>query len=295
MKSTSIKKTLAPENKKGAVWLARPFQLVSLWDMFVINGNVLYNTARRLESLFRYFSSETDQLPNEDREGFLKEFKGLIVDFQDLELMSSIDQAERIVELLSREGATYTEVKALIPDLQSRTQDALKQALMLFIETRNARFYTDEFLFGKAVADRLPSSILDIEEAGKCMAVGRYTACVFHLMRVMETGVKAFALELGILGKVKSAQPSWGEVLRLTNEEIQAKNKGNDLQWTPEKRGFFENIQADLMTVKNAWRNTTMHVENSYDEERAEDIFNSVKAFMRHLAKHLDESGNYTP
>jgi hypothetical protein len=265
--------------------------------MFIVHGEALYWTARRLEELSGSFNYEyeTQALPDEDRANFLEEFKWLQEGLHELELMSAYDQAERIVEALSREGVTYSQVKALIPDLQGRTQDALKRSLMFFIEERNIRYYKDEFLFGKAVADQLPSSILDIEEAGKCMAVGRHTACVFHLMRVMEIGVKAFGEGLGILAKIKSAQPSWGELLRLTNEEIQAQNKSGDPAWTPDKRGFFENVQADLMTVKNACRNTTMHVENSYDEERAEDIFNAVKAFMRHLAKHLDESGQFTP
>ncbi len=45
-----------------------------------------------------------------------------------------------------------------------------------------------------------------------------------------------------------------------------------------------------LRAVKIAWRNPTMHVENVYDEEKALDVLNSVKGFMRHLATRLSES-----
>jgi hypothetical protein len=38
-----------------------------------------------------------------------------------------------------------------------------------------------------------------------------------------------------------------------------------------------------------------MHADKVYDSERAEDIYNSVRGFMRHLAEHLDEAGNFTP
>jgi len=38
-----------------------------------------------------------------------------------------------------------------------------------------------------------------------------------------------------------------------------------------------------------------MHVDKKYTEEEAEDIFSSVKGLMRHLAKHLDETGTFTP
>ena len=38
----------------------------------------------------------------------------------------------------------------------------------------------------------------DIAEAGKCLGVGRPTASVFHLMRVMEIGVPRFGDVLGV-------------------------------------------------------------------------------------------------
>lgn len=203
--------------------------------------------------------------------------------------------AEDLIALLTEGKLTWRQFTERIPHLQGRIQDELRLCLLMQVPRRRTEYYQGLSLFGQAVTDKFPSATLDIEEAGKCYALGRNTGCVFHLMRVMEVGVKAFAAGLGILNQIKSAQPSWGEVLRLTNAEIQARNKGNDPAWTPATRGFFENAQADLMVVKNAWRNTTMHVENTYDEERAEDIYNAVKGFMRHLAKHLDEAGTFTP
>jgi hypothetical protein len=38
----------------------------------------------------------------------------------------------------------------------------------------------------------------DISEAAQCLALNRPTACVFHLMRVMETGVQILGNRLGI-------------------------------------------------------------------------------------------------
>ena len=43
------------------------------------------------------------------------------------------------------------------------------------------------------------------------------------------------------------------------------------------------------MAVKDAWRNPTMHVEITYTEEMALDVFRHVQAFMRHLATKLSE------
>jgi hypothetical protein len=265
--------------------------------MFKINALPLLSIAGKLEQMMtgaNACATEGEDLLDELRALWVKDLTQIIKPLKFLQLNVSAAICERIITTYK----TKANCKAFYADIKSLSEVFMRELetyLFFHVPSDKADFITQTNLFGQAVADNFPSANLDIEEAGKCIAFGRNTACVFHLMRVMEIGVKTFALGLGILAKIKTAQPSWGEVLRLTNEEIQRQNKGNDPAWTPDKRSFFENIQADLMTVKNAWRNTTMHVENIYDEERAEDIFNAVKGFMRHLAKHLDESGQFTP
>jgi hypothetical protein len=69
--------------------------------------------------------------------------------------------------------------------------------LFMFIPTDKAEFYRrPEQLFGVQVVSSFPSCTTDIEEAGKSYATGRSIACVFHLMRVMEIGLRVFATTL---------------------------------------------------------------------------------------------------
>ena len=59
--------------------------------------------------------------------------------------------------------------------------------------------FPDNPLFGKDVQDKLPALAgEDISEAGACIGHGRYTASVFHLMRVMEICVQKFGDVLGV-------------------------------------------------------------------------------------------------
>jgi hypothetical protein len=46
-----------------------------------------------------------------------------------------------------------------------------------------------------------------------------------------------------------------------------------------------------LDTVRIAWRNTTMHVENKYTEDESEHILVAVRSFMKKLSARMDESG----
>ena len=45
--------------------------------------------------------------------------------------------------------------------------------------------------YGPGVVESFSSAVGDMEEAVKCYSRGCSTASVFHLMRVMETGVRA--------------------------------------------------------------------------------------------------------
>src|SRR5579859_3823509 len=63
--------------------------------------------------------------------------------------------------------------------------------------TSRAKYYCDTKLFGEEVDNRLPAVATDISEAGKCFATARWTAAVFHLMRVMEVGVQELATKIG--------------------------------------------------------------------------------------------------
>lgn len=52
---------------------------------------------------------------------------------------------------------------------------------------------------------------------------------------------------------------------------------------------WFAEAATHFRTIKNAWRNYAMHGRDAYDEPRAKAIFESVKAFMQHLATRLSE------
>lgn len=148
-------------------------------------------------------------------------------------------------------------------------------------------------LFGRDVATKFATDgVFEIDEAGKCLAVGRYTAAVFHLMRIMEVGVKAASACLGIPDPVRGGDRNWGNMLRRFKSEMDRRNAVRPPEWQiATDRDFFEEIYVSLDAVRNVWRNATMHVENKYTPEEAEHIFGAVRGFMRKLASRLDEKG----
>jgi hypothetical protein len=156
----------------------------------------------------------------------------------------------------------------------------LTQRKFFVLHLEHVKYYTGPALFGELVATNFSTSDREGLQAGKCFALGRNTACVYHLMRAMEVGIKSLATALNV-----SKGPNWGDYLKDIERELKTPSSPR----TPEDRVFFAECAAQFGHVKNAWRNPVMHIEETYEEEQAQDIFNAVKAFLRHLATRLKE------
>jgi len=133
-------------------------------------------------------------------------------------------------------------------------------------------------LLGPDVRARFPSAVLDIEEASKALAFGLSTAAVFHLMRVVESGLRELSGVLGI-----ALQPNWGQYIQAFNDAVKNKRKRKGVSWRRDAP-FYTDIAGDLELIKSAWRNPTMHLERYYTSDEADLIFKATKSFMQRLA-----------
>lgn len=153
--------------------------------------------------------------------------------------------------------------------------------MMFVMASKHAAFYADGAHFSEAVDEAFPSVIYDVAEAAKCRALGRWTACVMHVMRVLEIGLGALAKHLGV-----EEDGNWNTVLNEVESkarEIGKRTHGKEAeQWAAE-------AGTHLRFIKNAWRNHAMHPLEKYDEERAVAIFDNARSFMQHLATRLSE------
>ena len=144
------------------------------------------------------------------------------------------------------------------------------------------QYFEQQELFGKAIFDKFPSANNDIFEAGTCLALERGTACVMHLMRVVEVGLAALAKAVGV-----STQNDWASYVREIDAKLASSMKIAGARSSLER--FYAEAATSIDNMRRAWRNPTMHVENSYSPERAEEILAAVRSLMRHLATTLTE------
>jgi hypothetical protein len=261
--------------------------------MFQFKGKTFYQLSRLLSALETYTSiaaSGGSQLPDDVApveivttiHGTLRSYRARI---EQAQLAFSLKGFDRFIESLATNTLTIRQVETQAKELQRRILDELDETNLWQVSKERTKFLNRD-LFGFEQTGKFSDSWKDIEEAGKCLAFERGTASVFHLMRVMEVGLQALGKSLNDPTLDPKTNPSWEKILGRGDRELAKYLKDRTPEWQTNEE-FFSTAHANLRAVKDGWRNKTIHVERNYDPEEAEEVWNAVKAFMRHLAQKL--------
>jgi len=116
--------------------------------------------------------------------------------------------------------------------------------------------------------------------------LSRNTACVFHLMRVLEIGLTALGDTFG----VSLSHTNWAPAIEQIESKIREMHKDPSWRTMPdckEQQEFYAQTASHFGILKDAWRNYTAHARGKYDEQEAFDILSNVRAFMKKLAARL--------
>lgn len=285
------------------LWRENPNRLVSLWNMHLINSE-----------RFVMLLSELRNLEHRLEKGFLSDSAndiGLTLacvkeDCNKLNLISAMKQLDRIeviFERLDTKVLAVDELTALFAELRRRIEEDLEESVFYQVESERVRlcfarsrsnnlteFFikTPEEFFSADVVKKFPSTAEEIAEACRCFAFGRNTACIFHLMRVLELGLTP----LGAIFGVSLAHTNWAPALDQIESSI--RKMSNDPSWTAQvdwrdQQEFYSQAASYFRVLKDAWRNHTAHARGRYDQSEAMDILVAVRGFMQKLATRLHE------
>ncbi len=165
-------------------------------------------------------------------------------------------------------------------DLLSRLMDLVGEYRFLFVGSALVPLYEQPRLFGDKVDTKFKKASVDIEEAGKCLALGRGTAAVFHMMRVLEIALQKVSSKIGV---PLDPDRNWDPILR----DMRTAIKGWSRQTSSERRKHerWSAAVGHLENVKDAWRNPTMHPRHYYSQEWASEVWEHVRLFMARLAE----------
>ena len=272
-------------------WEDNLYSLVSLYEMLQFYADEfmrLVETLGRLDVICREQkqSNPGRKIKHSKDNVILECIKALDLHCEYLGLVFSRMQIERFSDLPEEEDIETFGERVRV--LRNRIYDEMKIELFMHITKEKAKYYKEPWLsFGQIVVEKFPSASHDIEEAGKCFAAGRNTACVFHVMRVFEAGLNCLANVF----QVPFENTNWEKILNQIEAAIRQieKDPNKPANWKDERQ-FYSEAANHFRFLKDAWRNYAMHIHERYDEESALNILVHGQAFMRHLTTKLSES-----
>jgi len=288
-------------------WQENPYGLVSLWDvMLQVSADRYVELGRAIQDWIYgpdLLVAPRQRLDDKTFDRFRDMMTTLQQHCEDLNLSVTEELIARIANDLPNVQITGEVVGARLGEIHRCFISELKSKVFFHMPTEKVKYYSDLLVelpkpfqrlklpappFGVEAPKAFPSIVYDAKEAGNCFAFGRNTACVFHLMRVLEIGLTA----LGAVFVVSLAHTNWAPAIDQIESHIRDMHKDPTWKAMPdckEQQEFYSQAASHFGILKDAWRNYTAHARGKYDDEEAESIFRNVRAFMEKLSTRLHE------
>ena len=170
--------------------------------------------------------------------------------------------------------------KESLRHLRERIKDELAKEYFVHVPREDCGLYGTPEPFGPKVTSALAASE-DLEAAGSCLALGQPTACVFHLMRVMEKAVLLLGRKLRV--KFDPAKDSWFFICNQVGKA--AINRPAKTARQRANNAAIGAAASHLNTVRLAWRNEVMHPKQTYTQDEAREVYNACRSFLTDLAE----------
>jgi hypothetical protein len=284
--------------KADSILPFRPKKLISLWDMIRFFATEATNMLERLNN---HLLDATEKVRNkgisskisqDDCLELLKDLGEVKSFCKKYELEHSFERLAVFTHKFSRETLINKVIESELDGLIITLREELNNRYCAYIPKGKIKYFENEMLFGPQVNWAFPETAQDIKDAGNCIAADLNTAAVFHLMRVIEYGLRALAASLRV--KVAFRQPideaTWGQIIAQLESKIpdikphpKAKIKNHKNKKNYE---FYRNMLIECSHFKNHWRNDVMHTRAYYNQEQALGLLKRVKDFTNSIVSH---------
>lgn len=272
-------------------WHNSPYSLVSLYEMLKFAAASFVHVTRQLAELKHLYATVParqliSQPPSTPRTAadILHRLKQ---ECHAIGLSMAEMQIDRMLHGLIQTNCTYGAFRGFIEELQNRIADQLTTKLILYIpDTKASYIASPRDAWEDSILSKFPSIAKEIDEAAKCYGTGRNTACVFHLMRILEAGLNSLAKVFN----VPFQHANWEQVLNQVEKKIKdiSTSPTKPSNWKEDQQ-FYSESASQFRYFKDAWRNYAMHLHERYDEGQTLSIYNHVREFMSHLSKRFSE------
>jgi hypothetical protein len=276
-------------------WQAEPYRLWSLWEMLnQLRVGYLVPALGNLERATAF----TEMILTPPPDGGAKMLRQALPQYRThitsvldtlqtsgVKLSPPVDLMLRriLVKLDDRDQNDFAAIAAECRQARQAVIDDFGSHLFLSVPDK-ALYEQPAPLFGDSVHAAFPDGYRDIAAAGRCIALREGTAAVFHLMRVLEHGLRLMATRFG----VPFATDSWHKVIRGIEDGINdLRNKQGLTDHDRAEITYYSDAASQFRHFKDAWRNHVSHAREHYSADEAQKVMNHVREFMLHLASPI--------
>ena len=194
---------------------------------------------------------------------------------------------------------TNIELRIHVREVRKDIVREIAKETFIYVPKNNSREIMKSVEDWSVIMGSFPFVKSDVDDHHDCFAVGKNNASIFHLMRVVEWGLRAFCVHAGfrnVKSKIKASgkveltpieYSVWETMLNQIQKRVDAKlenmRRGSAKQRAQE---VYIPLLQDLRAFKDAWRNHVMHNRTSYTPEDVLSVASHVRRFMLMLATH---------
>jgi hypothetical protein len=217
------------------------------------------------------------------KEEFHEKMTSLHQHATNLKMGSTLKQIGYMTEYFQNGGKVRSEIVRMLEELQRRIQEDLEARIILAVTLDKNDFYTGDWLNDSKIGSSFPHTALpELQAASRCYSYDEDTACMFHLMRVLDFGFKLVAGSLGI----SYDNRNWVGIGQAIQSRMEKKYQEKTDNWR-KAEPLYATILTDIQAVSRGHRNPVLHeLDKQYDAKASYYMLIVTEAFTSHLAEN---------
>ena len=219
-----------------------------------------------------------------------KSIKTCLTDLRDectlVGLPESVKHINRVLKRLELK-TDYSYFSVHLDDIRDGIIDEGRDHSVLVISPDRSKLFLEEPHPWDPVIKTFPSASDDVASVLLCYMYDENTASVFHSMRILEAGLKAFAEALNV--------PFGADVWHVVLDQIESEIRELERHWPKGKiktefLQFYSAAAKEFRYFKDGWRNYVSHNLARYDGPQALSTLTHVRDFMVQLSSRFSEN-----
>jgi hypothetical protein len=261
-------------------------RLYSLWDMISFLADELVRPLDALKGheMALLGQGQDGRVTKEQADMILSHLDALGRLSTKLGLSATHNRVNFLIGKVIGGGGRSSLIAVSLDELSKAVRLEVYKIQFAHIPANKLEFFEQHDLFGELVSSAFPSAQIEIKDAGNCLAADLHTAAVFHLMRAVESGMRALAIRLRVKTKDPLEYSDWGQIIPAIRAKVNLLPSGR----SPKKDkalAFYNRTVSDCEDFRVS-RNRVSHNRAAFNEKEALGLCERVRDFMQRLTEN---------